>query len=267
MDWKEFENLCLGYLVKNYSNFGNKDLTFFKEGGSDSHAADINVYKNNSHIFSIEVKMPNSQCGQFVLLPDVNAKKFIFSKRNVSPVNEPSKKIIEHMNDHFDSFLKSGTRGEKIDMDSSILYEWIKSYYKNIKKESFIITAFNDQMVIFPIDKIEDYFEVSACYRIKKSGSSRISYNNLNEIKTLLNNRGLYGVSFNVQDSSITINAKEEKFVLKGNMYDYLLIQKNNKYNIRRLSNTYNANVIFSINAKSTQKKEDLQKFEEALLK
>ena len=43
-------------------------------------------------------------------------------------------------------------------------------------------------------------------------------------------------------------NLHDKRFILNG--YEYMISQRNDEYEVRQLSNTYNANVIFSISLK-----------------
>lgn len=66
--------------------------------------------------------------------------------------------------------------------------------------------------------------------------------------------------------SDVELNGKR----IKGKNYDYLLKKKNNAYTVRKLSNTKNMNVIFSIQLFSyitVQRKLDIIAFENAIKK
>ena len=93
MNWKEFEVFCVTYLNKTY---GNK---FVKKGESDSTASDILFTGNNP--FYIEAKMPHSQCGQFVLIPNKSEYKFDYSPKNKSEINPYTQEIMQFMSENF----------------------------------------------------------------------------------------------------------------------------------------------------------------------
>lgn len=65
MEWENFENECVNFLSDKYGNY------FELKGKTDSTVSDI-YFSKNDKCFFIEAKMPSSQCGQFVLLPDKN---------------------------------------------------------------------------------------------------------------------------------------------------------------------------------------------------
>ena len=172
--WKEFEKSCYSYLVRAYGNV----CSFEPHGESDSTNSDIEVSTKRNGTFFIEAKEDVAQCGQFVLFPDEENGEFIYSPRNKSRLNTYSQNIIDYMNDNFDDFVAAGTRGQDIDVPESIFCGWIKNYYatKNVR---FFITKDRDY-IIFPIERFDEYFSVSATYRIKKSGSSDPSKANVN---------------------------------------------------------------------------------------
>ena len=82
--WKDFEIQCTEYLNSCYGTYAK----FTLQGGANSTVPDIYVKTNTGSSFYIEVKEPNAQSGQFVLLPDEINKKFVFSPRNKTAANE-----------------------------------------------------------------------------------------------------------------------------------------------------------------------------------
>lgn len=139
--------------------------------------------------------------------------------------------------------------GKKIDVDEYISYSWIKKYYKD-KDVKFFITKQLNELIIFPVDKLDEYYNVTATYRMKKSGSSKPSFKNYREISKLLDMdisaiREIDGKV--VIESTVNLTKK----IYKGDNYSYLFREiKHDTYFIRRLSNTSNSNVIFSIDLK-----------------
>lgn len=248
--WEINEKECFLYLINNY---GNK---FILEGSHNSNISDIKVINKN---YYIEAKSIKSQCGQFVVLEENN--KFIYSNKNKTSINEYSNYIINYMNNNFHLFTNVTSKPIDIMLDTNIFYSWVKNFYK-LKNVKYFITKVNsNNYIIIPLDNIDNYFNISACYRVKKSGSSNITKNNFDEIKSLLNN---IDFTFIEKNEKIFIKTKShinEK--LKGHVYTYQfkLIEKD-LYEIRRLSNTNNPNVIFSIELiKKEQDENDLNLF------
>lgn len=254
---ERFENDCYQYLKQTYNS-----TTFHLEGGMDSTKSDIAVIKNNRIIFYIEAKDTAAQSGQFVLLPDEETETFVFSPRNHSEPNEMTEIMIQNMNNDFHRFNNAGTAGESLDIDSSVFSNWIIDHYigKNVK----YVISYKNGYVILPIRKFSSYFEVIANYRIKKSGSGSPAKKDLidveNEIKSFYTS-----ATFATNDSKLFVTLSEplyqDKFILGEYTY-YFSKHGENTYEIRRLSNTYNMNVIFTIQLKKNQETEDLLEFE-----
>lgn len=261
--WQENEEQCFNYLVKKYPN-----KHFTKEGESDSTKPDIGVLSESHGKFYVEVKSMQSQCGQFVLFPNSKTRKFEFSKGNDSKENAFTDKIIAAMNADFDSF-KPSTAGTDIDIDQSIMFNWIKNEYKE-KGARFFITQDASSFIIFPIEKLDSYFNVSGKYRIKKSGSRPAAKSNFDFIAAILKKKGITIKAFNFVGDKLILKSvsclNDERFTI-GN-YDFMLSEKSaGTYEVRKLSNTNNANVIFSITLKPGVKQnlQDLRDFEESI--
>lgn len=256
-NWQEFEIECTEYLNDTYGNIAK----FTHEGGSDSTKADINVITKIGNEFYIDVKQSPAQCGQFVLLPDIKTQTFIYSPLNATLINDDVKTIMNHMNSDFDNYKESGTKGSELIFDNcaNIFCNWIFNYYKSKDVKYFITNEF----IILPIEKISTYFDIKAMYRVKRSGSSGVGKSNatiiLNYIKSNFNilSHRLDGAKLFVSSDN---NIHNTRFILNG--YEYMLSKRDDEYEIRKLSNTFNANVIFSISLKSKQASDDLLAFE-----
>ena len=261
-NWEKFEENSTLYLIENFNNLAQ----FIHQGGSDSTVADIKVITNKNKTFFMEAKSSQAQCGQFVLIPNDEIKQFMYSNLNQSSLNDFSQEIINYMNNNYETFVNSGTSGTIIELNKSIFVSWIKNYYTQ-KGVKFIITALENNFIIFPLESFENYFNVTAKYRVKKSGSSSPSTSNKDDIiRTLVNN------GYNIEESQISISKDDailtnchfdlDKKKIKGVKYTYYFIKiETNKYRIRKLSNTNNANVIFSIDLIHNQIAEDLENF------
>lgn len=259
---EQFEIDCHQYLCDTY---GDDNITFIHEGKHDSNKADIKVVRPNNSNYYIEAKMNVAQCGQFVLQPDYQSKSFIYTAK--SNENEFTNLIKTYMNRHYDRYVNAGTAGENIDLNPSIFYGWVKSYYLQ-KNVHFFITKSSDY-IIFPLDKFSNYFDISACYRCKRSGSSHPSKNNEAELTALLNNLAIpYTLELgnSKRNAYVTIDANMHKTYLQGDSYEYFFKHETgNKYIVTRCSNTWNSNVIFQIRLKAEQRPEDLTKFKKSL--
>lgn len=254
-----FEIACYEYLKNFYSE---RNCKFYHEGGMDSTQSDIAVVKNGKIDFFIEAKDSIAQSGQFVLIPDENTETFIFSKRNRSKPNEMTNTIIEYMNRSFHRYNCAGTAGEVLDIDTSVFSQWIIEHYKerNVK----YVISYDRGYIIFPIRKFNSYFDISATYRIKKSGSGEPAKKDIEMVKQKIKN--IYpSVFFKNEGKKLLVKIEApltiDRFVL--GKYTYYFSEKStNIFEIRKLSNTYNMNVIFSIKLIKPQDANDLEEFE-----
>ena len=261
---EKFEMDAVNYLNDRYTYGGR--VKFAGGDTSDSTKSDIAVIVSDRVVFFIEAKDTAAQSGQFVLLPNEKNKSFIFSPRNQSEPNEMTDVIIEYMNHNFDRYNEAGTRGEKIEIDNNaIFYNWIISHYTK-KGAKFFITKKNS-FIIAPICKFPYYFDVFATYRIKKSGSGKPAKKDIDNVEQMI--RNVYAnAEFNIDGKKLYTKITNPLSIrdFKLGDYTYRLSDKNsNGYEVRKLSNTYHMNVIFSINVKQEQAAEDLLLFEKEL--
>lgn len=259
---EQFELFCYEYLKKLYRT---KETDFYHEGGMDSTKSDIAVIKNGRIDFYIEAKEALAQSGQFVLLPDEKREVFVFSPRNHGKPNKMTDIIIDYMNSDFRRFNQAGTAGQSLDIDKSVFADWIMEHYKD-KNVKYVI-SFDRDYVIFPIRKFAQYFNIIANYRIKKSGSGKPAKKNIPAIKQMIEEY-YTTAKFSQEEKKLFVNISErihkDKFILGD--YTYYLSERNfGSYEVRRLSNTYNMNVIFSIELIKGQDDSDLEEFESDL--
>ena len=93
------------------------------------------------------------------------------------------------MAEDFDRYKNPGTDGIELLMDNDLFYSWIGEFYKAKNVKYFIIekdvgnnNMSSSNFVIFPIEHFQHYFNVSAKYRRKKSGSTNPTENDYAEI-------------------------------------------------------------------------------------
>ena len=244
--WQDFESSCTDFLNDTFGEYAS----FIQEGGSDSTIPDIKVITRRG-VFYIDVKHCPAQCGQFVLLPNIATGSFEYSPLNVNRINDSARRIMEYMNEDFDEFREAGTAGKDIDMinGSEIFADWIIQTYKNKGAEFFITNNYK----IVRVDDFSECFNVSAKYRIKRSGSSSVGKSRISTISRYLKDEFDSITSIRAQGDKLFVNSTRNmhgiRFVYGG--YEYMISQRDDAYEIRKLSNTYNANVIFSIQLKN----------------
>lgn len=78
--WDNFEIEATRYLENKFGSFAS----FIHQGGADSTVPDIFVRLKSGKSFYIEAKHSPAQCGQFVLLPNIQTKSFIYSRKNAN---------------------------------------------------------------------------------------------------------------------------------------------------------------------------------------
>lgn len=245
--WEQFEIECTSYLNQKFGEYA----TFTRDGGSDSTVPDVEVVTKNGSRFYIDAKQCPAQCGQFVLIPDVSSQSFVFSEKNATSPNKYTDAIVRHMNSDFEAFKEAGTSGKEIVIPNGpdIFAGWITLTYKN-KGAFFFIT---NNFTIIPIDDFSKRFSVTAKYRIKRSGSTHVGESNAKAAVSFIREKGYPITGFEQEGDKLFVvshsQLHNERFVLSG--YEYMFSQRDNRYELRKLSNTFNANVIFSINVEN----------------
>lgn len=246
--WEEFEIDCTNFLIEQFGEYAK----FTHQGRSDSTVPDIKVETKKNKQFYIEAKHSPAQCGQFVLLPNVETRQFEYSRLNSTEINEFSQVIIDHMNNNFEEFKEAGTAGKNIDFDNcqNVFNSWIIKTYKD-KGVKFFITNNN---VILPIEDFSEYFNVSAKYRIKRSGSSSVGSGNIDKVIEYLKST-FSNIELKTTYDKVFIytndNLHNQRFIIGKN--EFMISKRENNFEVRKLSNTFNANVIFSIELKTNK--------------
>lgn len=243
--WKKFEIDCTNYL----NDILGDVATFIHQGEEDSTIPDILVKTKKGDEYYIEAKCCPAQCGQFVLFPNSKISKFDYSQMNIKEIDNYSLKIINYMNQNFENFKDAGTAGKDIlfDGDQETFANWIIHNYQK-KNVRFIIV--NDYK-IFNLLNFKDTFDISAKYRVKRSGSSNVGSKYIKVVSDYIK------INFNINslcmiDDKILLSSIEElhnkRFKIEKN--EFMISKRESQYEVRKLSNTFNANVIFSIKLK-----------------
>lgn len=184
------------------------------------------------------------------------------------------------MNGLYKNFCKVGRKGIPVQVDSTILYGLVNDFY-TAKKVKFFMTEGKD-IIIFPLEKLSDYFFIEAFYRRKTRGSSEP--NEINNNTDIIHGLSEENISGSVEyiniggkkrcflHSNENLNKRrmiceEYTYQFKDNQYSKKISKnKANVFEVRRLSNTSNPNVICQLSLKRTlQDKNDLQAFENVM--
>lgn len=250
--WESFEEESTIYLNE---MFQHSAISFTTTGGKVANASDIEIINNNQYLSSIEVKFSPAQSGQFAVLLD--GESFIFSSGNRFEENASTRSIINHLNENYSEYMPKAQGAIDLNLSNEILYDWIKTHYK--RKDSFIVitsTKLNDFKAILHIDELEQYFNVSACIRRKRSGSrhvpKKMTVASVIALNTHLKSLGLemksvkYDKGTYVElDKNIELNEANRRF---GENFYLSSSPNSDGYYIKVLSTTNNLNIIFSLN-------------------
>ncbi len=241
--WEDFEIECTEYLNKRFGAYAK----FIHQGGADSTVPDILVKTKTGATFYIDAKHSPAQCGQFVLLPNIETSTFEYSRQNANRLNAYATRIMEYMNYSFDEYREAGTAGKDIDMPDrdEVFSKWVIDTYKSKGARFFITNGFT----ILPIEQFQRYFDIAAKYRIKRSGSSSVGKSRIEIVSDYISKHNYSVVKTRTEGDKLFVSSSkylhDQRFIL--NAYEYMFSLRGQEYEIRKSSNTYNANVIFSI--------------------
>ena len=247
--WENFELDCTDYLNTRFGTYAR----FIHQGGSNSTIPDILVKTKVGDSFYIDAKHSPAQCGQFVLIPNIETNTFEYSHLNVNHINAYTLMIINYMNSFFDEYRDAGTAGKDIDMPNSeeIFSNWVIDTYKSKCVRYFITNNYT----LFPTERFSEYFNITAKYRIKRSGSTKVGKKRIGLVLDYISNHNYVISNTRIDGGKLFVcspqNLHNNRFIL--NSYEYMFSLRDREYEIRKLSNTYNANVIFSITQKENK--------------
>lgn len=244
--WREFEIASTDYLKDNFGSYA----LFSTVGGEVATASDIYV-RTACDKYYIEAKHCPAQSGQFVLFPKNDTKTFEYSSANVMPLNRYSTAIINEMNSHFDYYKRVGTKGVDICFTNceQVFAGWIKEMYKQ-KGCRFVIT---NNFKILPIDDFEKHFNITAKYRVKKSGSRAVGKTRIFKLTQYIKalELNIYDIHSNGGRLFVKSYKNIDKVIFEWNNLDFMFSKREDEFEVRILSNTRNANVIFSLTTKA----------------
>lgn len=229
--WKKFETEVFIEINQLVSQLG---CCAELGGGADSTVSDIIITTPSREKYYLEIKMPQAQSGQFVI--EKEKTKYIFSKKIKYAQDKFQEKIIRIINDSSD--INNAV------FSNDIVSGAIKAHYER-KNTKFFVTK-KDKIIIIPIDEIDEYFDLGLVIRFKKSGSRNISHKDLDKFKNDEEFAERYEVEFK-DDKIFFIGNFENKYILDGY---YLSEIENNKFQLKKLSNTKNLTILFVITLK-----------------
>ncbi|WP_423800768.1 DNA (cytosine-5-)-methyltransferase [Neobacillus sp. SAB-20_R2A] len=263
--WKDFEIDACEFLNREFSN---TPIYFKLSGGSDSKEPDIKIFNKDTNKrlnFTIEAKYVRAQSGQIVAT--FNGSAFKFSKKSKTPYSSISDKLINVLNMDIEKYSKV-TEGKNIPLDCEerLLVDWVKWYYTQ-KGSKYIISShipIGGPKVLFPVEKLDEFFSVSAMYRIKCSGSSNVTLSQLEDeeknalVKHLMNfNLDILSMKDEPINNKIKLKViinRAKKFKRRERYFGQNLYISDSgddsTFYITRRSSTCNANIVFSVDLK-----------------
>lgn len=231
-------------------------VNFRESGGSNANESDITVTNYQDKIlFRIEAKMIPAQAGQITVVDE--GDKFSLSEQSSNPNNSYTAEIINRLNINYSNLVPVGRTGKVLNIEESILINWVKQHYLSKDNSWMLSITKNDilskeSLTLVSIHNLEKYFTVKAVFRIKKSGSSNIAKSRIEDVKKVIKEQY---PSLNI-DTDIIIEGKKmylTKYIGGGkkcldNGY-FIGAFNDNKYVItrRNMNPNPNPNIMFEI--------------------
>lgn len=185
--------------------------------------------------------------------------------------SEASLAILAAMAEDFDKHKVPSS--DELEINKELYYNRIIDYYVTYKQCSFFMTresVDSGEFIVFPTVDFRDYFDVTACYRPKKSGSHNPNRKELLELPSMLQENNLSDYEF-IKDGKY-LNVKfgsdvdpADLFILVGKYRLQFKCISPRVYRVTGLSSTKNANVIFSISPQWSVEKINWEPFEEVI--
>lgn len=242
--WEEFEINVL----KALKGIEETKLKFVRKGGSDSSVSDIEVYKDSKKITSLECKLSQSQAGQFVVL--YNGTEFCFSNQNKCNETTETIKIIKKMNENIGLYIKvieDDLPSVNLQIENSLSFEHVLNIYKQKGVKYFITSReLNSELIIVPLNKIVEIFQIKGVYRKKRSGSRDIPKSEKSLCYSEFEKKYKTEINFANLKKIVEMN---NRYFGSNNEY-YISGNSERGYKFKKLSNTNNPNVIFTLSLK-----------------
>jgi hypothetical protein len=238
--WKRFESDSCDFLKALIGGIAQVECL----GSSDSTVPDIRVTPTKGKPFFVEAKLCPSQAGQFVVDPDFETGTVKFGDKNKTEENMYTSEILKFLSGNIRD-LKDSRKPitEVLPNRPEVLSGWIMQYYRE-KDVAFFIS--NDMRIV-PIDKVDYAFKVSAKCREKKSGSRRTPKKDFAPLSEFLKSEFGGSRVTRVRDKFVWLIESD----LSGTVFKFgssrYMFSGSGPFEIRKLGNTNNLNVIFSL--------------------
>ena len=245
--WEVFQNEATEFLSDYF------DIDCSMEGGFDSTTSEITARKEDKVLTTIEAKFCPAQAGQIVLLSD--GTKFTFSDKSKNSSNVYTQEIIKYLNSDYSSFSGTNSATIPVNMSYSILFNWIKAIYseKNIEwviASNEFCNFTESDLLLVPLNEIENYFDISVVFRRKKSGNTHIPGKDLIAFQEDLD---LVTHDYQIKKTNnkylLTLDSRISNFNI-GTKYLLSMTNKECQYYIKKKDINTNPNIVFKLNLK-----------------
>jgi hypothetical protein len=252
--WKIFEQEACNYLNKKIRHEG---VRFSLTGGSDSYSRDIEVFWKDKRLCSVECKYKKSQASQFVVIHDLQKKKFKWSSENKS-TKEGALNVVKHMNKKYSYYSQVPKCKTNVELciKTSFMYARV---IKQINKKACFIVASNYEnrfsperpLILEATRNIKNIFNIKGKYRAKQSGSRSLPKKDFDKV-----------LHCEVKDGRCHVYDPVGNLPSKNPGAESIYLGKpdNDGYReYRKLSNTRNPSVIFTLELKKNQRHTSLE--------
>lgn len=230
--------------------FGTR-TNFFRQGVGFFTTPDVNTLANKYLLFYIKHKFPIAQCGQFGLYLNQETGKCEYSDRYSVIQNKIADKIIDYINSLEDGPKETPREGMPIEFENcdEIFKNWVINTYHEIGIKYFIDNTYK----LLPIEKLWDYFNISAKYAIKRADSSPVGSENARDV---IEFSDFFFPGDDVWCEGDRVYIQTERTLFKAQVrageHEYVFTKRDEDvFEYRKLSNEFIGNVAFSIELKS----------------
>lgn len=246
-NWEKFEFSVAEHLNKIYKE---SEVSFISQGGSNSNIPDIAIKKGKKDLFNMECKYDSSQAGQFVVRNNECAKEFVDSHLNKGNQSR-RQKIINHMNKEYD-YYSSSNKSIELRCSKQLMIDAIIEHYKSKNVLFFASSHFHSNfsknfLKIIKINDVGNQFDISGVYRKKRSGSRDLPIRELKDFKNIISKDYVDFEIETIDKQTFLRLDSEPKSLYVANKTYYLSPISNNKFRIKKRSNTVNSNIIFTM--------------------
>ena len=181
--------------------------------------------------------------------------KFSFCEKSKNDSNSYTQEIIKYLNSNYSSFAGVKTAAIHVDICEDTLFNWVKTVYSD-KNVEWIISSkkfknfTTKDLLLVPIDEIENYFDISLVFRRKKAGDTHIPGKDIIDFKEQLD---FISTDYEIKKTNnkylLTMNSKLANLNI-GSKYLLSITNVPSQYYIKKKDINTNPNIMFQLNLK-----------------